>query len=942
MLTRLSFTINGVERFVLCDPEKDNLAIVLRRLGLTGTKIGCGTGICGACSLLLNGEVVRSCTKKMKNVPEFSEIITIEGIGTPQHLHPLQQAWITYGGAQCGFCSPGFIVSAYGLLLKNAAPTRNEVREWFRQHRNICRCTGYKPLVDSVMAAAKVMRGEATMADITFDYAGTTEFYGSRMPRPTALGKVTGLTDYGDDIKLKMPEGTAYLAVVISEVHHAKIIDIDISEAEKMPGVFKVLTAKDVKGTNNMAAPAHTPRQKGHGITDFPVLADKKICKRGDVLACVAADTEEHAREAAKKVKQNLEILPAYMTFPEAVMPNAIQLHESLPNFYMEQPVFKGRDTAEVFEEAPIVAEGSFHSQHEPHLPIEPDVVQAYWGADGKMTIQCKSQSLTENIDVISSACGIPKENIRMMLNPVGGSFGYTTTPNVFALVTTAVQNLNMPCTLTLSYEEFNHISGKRSATFTNGRIACDKDGKILGAEYDIALDHGAYAVVASLIFNNLVSVGFHGYNIPNFKALARGGATNHAFNTAYRGFGAPQIYTATEALIDMAAEKVGMDPWEFRYKNAARPGDLTINSRPYFDYVYPDLLEKAKPFYDQYKTEAEAAKKQGKHIGVGMSMGGFIITIGMFDSAEVALEMNPDGTFTHFNTWEDMGQGGDIGALTHALKALAPLKLRPNQIKLIMNDTDRCPDTGLAAASRSHYMAGKATIDAADKLLDAMRKPDGTYRTYDEMTKAGIPTKYVGHYDQFNIGLPPGLDPNTGEGEKNPTYMYAVNVAQVEVDVATGKTQVLKYTCVADVGVIGNKLSVEGQAYGGLSHSIGFALSEDYDAQKKHGNIAGCGIPTIDMVPDDFNVIFVENPRATGPHGSCGCSECFQSSGHMAVINAINNACGARVYALPATPDKVKAAYDAKQRGEDLTPPKYFLGTDFEDEMDYIKANPF
>jgi aldehyde oxidoreductase len=940
-LTRLTLVINGVERPVLCDPEKDNLAVAIRRMGLTGTKIGCGTGVCGACSVILNGKVVRSCTKKMKTVSEFSEITTIEGIGTPQHLHPLQQAWITHGGAQCGFCSPGFIVSAYQLLAENPSPTREGVREWFRKNRNICRCTGYKPLVDAVMAAAKVMRGEATMKDITYDFAGEKEIYGSKHPRPSALVKVTGLADYGDDIKLKMPEGTAYLAVVISEVSHAKIINIDTKEAEAMPGVYKVMTAKDVKGTNNMASPAHTPRQKGKGITEFPVIAGKKICRRGDVVALVAADTEERARAAAKKVKQELEILPAYKTFVEAVMPNAIQLHESLPNFYMEQPVFKGRDTAEMFEEAAFIAEGSFHSQHEPHLPMEPDVLQAYWGVDGMLTIQCKCQSLTESREAVAMACGIPKDNIRMILNPVGGSFGYSTSSNTYALITTAVQNLDMPCSLTLSYEEFNHMTGKRSATYTNGRIACDKDGKITAAEYDIALDHGAYAVVAGLIFNNLVSVGFHGYNIPNFKALARGGSSNHAFNTAYRGFGSPQVYTCTEALIDMIAEKAGIDPWEFRYKNAARPGDLTINSRPYHDYVYPAMLEKAKPIYDRYKAEAEAAKARGKHVGVGMSMGGFIITIGMFDSAEVALELNADGTITHFNTWEDMGQGGDIGTLTHTVKALAPLGITADKVKLIMNDSKTCPDTNLAAASRSHYMAGNATIDAANKLMDAMRKKDGAYRTHAEMVAENIPTKYVGHYDQFNIGLPPGLNPNTGEGEKNPTYMYGLNIAQVEVDVKTGKSKVLKFTCVTDVGVVGNMLSVEGQGYGGISHSIGFALSEDYDAQDKHGNIVGCGVPSIDVIPDDLNLIFMETPRPNGPHGSCGCSEVFQSSNHMAVINAINNACGVRIYALPATPDKVKAGWEAKQRGEDLTPPKYFLGTDFEEELELIKANP-
>jgi aldehyde oxidoreductase len=167
-LRKIWLHINGVERAVICNPEKDTLADVLRRMGLTGVKVGCKTGQCGSCSVLLNGEVVRSCIKKIKDVPDFTKIETIEGIGTPNHLHPLQQAWITYGGVQCGFCSPGFIVSAKGLLEKNPNPTREEVRHWFTVHRNACRCTGWKPLVDAVMEAAKVMRGEATMEDITF------------------------------------------------------------------------------------------------------------------------------------------------------------------------------------------------------------------------------------------------------------------------------------------------------------------------------------------------------------------------------------------------------------------------------------------------------------------------------------------------------------------------------------------------------------------------------------------------------------------------------------------------------------------------------------------------------------------------------------------------------------------------------------------------------
>jgi aldehyde oxidoreductase len=941
-LLRVALNINGVERFVVCNPD-EALSTVLRRHGFTGVKVGCRTGVCGACSVLLNAKVVRSCTLKMSKVDEHSDILTIEGIGSANYMHPLQQAWVTYGAAQCGFCSPGFIISAYGLLQENAKPTREEVREWFRAHRNVCRCTGYKPLVDAVMAAAEVMRGEKPIDAIIYKHPDGADYYGSKLPRPTAVAKVTGAADYGDDIKLKMPNGTAHLAVVISEVDHANIIKIDTSEAEKAEGVFKVLTAKDVKGSNNLSSVSIVQRQKGTGMTEFPVIAGKKIVRRGDCVAIVCADTEENARAAAKLVKQELELLPAYKTLPESAMPNAIQLHETTPNVYLHQVVYKGEVDDSSFERAGFTAEGSFHSQREPHLPIEPDVLQGYIGSDGMITLQCKSQAITETREAVSHSCGIPMDNLRMIQNTVGGAFGYPVGTNTFAIMATAVQNMDgMPCTLTLSYEEFNHMTGKRSATFTNGRIACDEEGKITAAEYDVGLDHGAYVGSAGLIFANLVSVGFHGYNIPALRALARGGSSNNAFNCPYRGFGAPQIYTTTEALIDMLAEQAGIDAWEFRYKNAARPGDTTINSRPYMEYVYPTLLDMIKPTYDAYKAEAEAGKKAGRLLGVGISMGGFLATIGRPDQAEVALELNPDGSVTNFNTWEYVGQGGDIGALTHTLKALEVLKLKPEQVHLTMNDSKTCPDTGLAAASRSHYMAGNAILEAARLLLDAMRKPDGSFRTYAEMVAENIPTKYIGHVDHFgHTDIEFGLDPNTGEGEKNRAFMYAVNTALVEVNPDSGKATVLRYTTASDVGKIGNRLAVEGQAYGGLSHSIGFALSEDYNAEKKHGSMAGCGIPTIDAVPDDFNVMFLETPRDLGPHGSSGCSECFQSSGHMAVINGINNASGVRVYALPATPDKIKAGLEKKSRGEDLTPPKYYLGSDFEDMLDEIKANP-
>jgi aldehyde oxidoreductase len=265
----------------------------------------------------------------MKSVKDFSSITTIEGIGTTNHLHPLQLAWIVHGGVQCGFCSPGFIVSAKALLDENANPTREEVRAWFQKNRNACRCTGYKPLVDAVMSAAKVLRGEMSMEELSFQIPQDGKIYNSHYPRPNALAKVCGTCDYGDDISIKNPE-MLQLAMVHADVSHAKIRAIYTSEAEKAPGVIKVITHKDVKGTNRIINPIGHPRAKGDG-SERPLLMDKKIFRYGDACALVVADTVKHARAAAKLVKIDYEPLPEYLNALDAMADDAIQIHPDIP-----------------------------------------------------------------------------------------------------------------------------------------------------------------------------------------------------------------------------------------------------------------------------------------------------------------------------------------------------------------------------------------------------------------------------------------------------------------------------------------------------------------------------------------------------------------------------------------------------------------------------------
>jgi aldehyde oxidoreductase len=471
--------INGNLVTVFCQPEASLASVLREQLHLTGTKIGCGEGLCGACSIIMDGKLIRSCVMKMRRVPDQAKIETIEGIGTPDHLHPLQMAWMTHGGAQCGYCTPGFIVSAKALLDENQAPSRQDVRDWFQKNRNACRCTGYKQLVDAVMEAAQVVRGEKPIEDLEFKMPEDGRIWNTKYPRPTALAKVTGTCDYGADLGIKLPPDTLHLALAQAKVSHARIISIDTSEAEQMPGVYRVLTHKDVKGKNRIFGFVLFPWSKADGY-DRPILCDDKIFQYGDAYAVVCADSEENARAAADKVKLEYEALPAYMNALEAAADDAMEIHPGTPNVYFEMPLIKGEDTAPIMESAEYVAEDDFYVQRQPHMPIEPDVGFAYIDEEGRVTIHTKSISLFAHHIMIRDGLGLPADKLRIVQNPMGGSFGYKLSPTNEALLAVATMATGRPCILRYNYEQQMTYTGKRSPAYFNLKMAANKEGKIV------------------------------------------------------------------------------------------------------------------------------------------------------------------------------------------------------------------------------------------------------------------------------------------------------------------------------------------------------------------------------------------------------------------------------------------------------------------------------
>jgi len=801
------------------------------------------------------------------------------------------------------------------LLDNNPSPTREEVRDWFNKQRNLCRCTGYKPLIDATMAAAAVMRGEMTKEDLVFKQTGDS-IVGTNYIRPSAAQKVTGTWDFGADDALKMPSGTLRLALTQAKVSHANILNIDTAEAESMPGVVRVITAKDIKaagGTNKINGLVMLPKHNKTDGFERPVLCDEKIFQFGDAIAIVAADTEEHARAAAEAVKVEIEELPAYMNAMDAIAPDAAEIHPGIPNAFFETNCIKGPDFDwDSIPDSQQVEIESYCSR-QPHLHLEPDCGYGYIDEDGMITVHSKSIGIHLHMPMIADGIGVPMENLRIVQNHAGGTFGYKFSPTNEALIGAAVKILERP--VSLVFNQFQNITytGKRSPAFMNIKLAADENGKLLALWGNNYVDHGPYSEFGDLLTMRLSQFTGAGYGINSIRNKSTTVFTNHAWGSAFRAYGSPQSYMGSEIAIDVLAAKMGIDPFDIREMNCYKESEGSTIPTGYPPEVYceEELFKTARPLYEAAKkrvAEKNAASDGKIKYGIGVSLGVYGCGLDGVDTSNAFAELNPDGTVTMYAAWEDHGQGADMGVLVSSHETLRQAGIRPEQIKLVMNDTKTCPNAGPAGGSRSQVMSGNACRLAAENLVAAMKKEDGTFRTYDEMVAEGLATKYEGNWVTTFCADHP-IDQDTAQGDPFATYMYTIFLPEVAVNTETGKVKVEKFTCVADVGTIMNRLLVEGNFYGGLVQGIGLALTEDFEDLNHDTSLKNCGIPYPNDAPDDIELHFNETYRPSGPYGAAGCGEAPLDAPHPAILNAIYNATGARITRVPARPEKVLAA---------------------------------
>lgn len=880
-MEKVSITVNGKKRQFVVDNKTVLLDLLRDTLRLTGTKQSCDRkGQCGACTVIANGKAVRSCLTKAKDLDD-AQITTIEGLGTVDEPHPLQEAFVHTGAIQCGFCTPGMIMASKALLDENPDPTTDDIKKALR--RNLCRCTGYSRIADAVKLAARFSRRETSPKELRKDPDGPK--LGVSHPRPSAMLKACGQAEFTADIAI---QGAAEAAVVHSPHVHALIKGIDTSDAQSLPGVIGVMTAKDIQGTNRIA----------YAIPDRPVLCDTRVRYLGDPVAAVLAETREQALAAARAVKVEYEELPVYNNPPESLAEGSIRIHEEQPNLVYTQPLIRG-DAQKALSESENTIEALFSTQLNYQAPLEPEASVAYFEEDesGKprLVVIGRSINIHKHRDTIQEAIGC--DNLRYIEAYSGGQFGIKAEITSEAIAAALAFHFKRPVRFVPSLTESMWLTPKRHPFQMKVRLGADSDARITGMEMDMVVDNGAYTSIGQLVIKRALYMLCGSYHIPHLKVQARLVYTNNAWGGAARGAGPPQANFALESAIDMLARKVGMDPLEFRTLNSLKPGEPLSTGKKVEEWFFEELASEVRPVYERALEEAGEHNRNNSRVrrGVGVGAGAFGIGIPN-DTATVTVELDKDDVLVIRAAVADPGEGND-SMLTQIASHILALPM--DKIRLVTRDSAETLPTGPSAASRMTYMAGGALVDALGKLKDAME--EAGEKTHAGLKAKGKATLYEGNKKTVDTG---SLDPETGLGPNFESWTHAIQIAEVEVDLDTGRVDIVKSTTAVDAGPVIHPQNLKGQVEGGMNMGSGFALREEF-VQGKTRDWVTFKYPTFGN-SFDMEVLMRESPRKRGTLGAIGIGEMTMMPTAPAIINAIQHAAGVRVYSLPATPEKV------------------------------------
>jgi 4-hydroxybenzoyl-CoA reductase subunit alpha len=936
--------VNGEEHSVAVQDSETLLDVLRDKLRLTGTKKGCDLGVCGACTILINGAPKNSCLLLAASC-EGAEITTIEGVASGGELHPLQRAFINHGAIQCGFCTPGTVMSAVALVDRNPDPTDEEIKEALSG--NLCRCTGYIRILEAVKNWKKYKKiKESPFPSYDLDKFETV---GRSSPRVDAAAKVSGQAKYTADHYF---ENMLYGKILHSPIPHGLIKKIDTRKAETLPGVKLVLTEKDVPDIMYGVSPARY---------DEYVLAKERVRYVGDEVAAVIAVDEKTAEKALNLINVEYEELPSVFGPMEAIKKGAPQLHDRFKNNINTVVDHHFGSIDKGFEEADYVREEEFVGNHVYQSPIEPHASIAYWENDGATLVLYSSTQVPHYVHyMVARVLNISLGRIRIIRPPVGGGFGSKAATTPLDLISViASKKTGRPVKMVYSRKEMFMFGRGRHKQHMKFKIGVKKDGKITAVQSRIYLDGGAYSsfgVVTAYYAGSMIPTLYH---IPNYKYEGFRIMTNKPACGAMRGHGTPQPRFAFESLMSMIADDLGIDPVEIRLRNAMDPDTRTCNDLDVRSCEFKATIKEVrkKSGWNQKYGKLPPGK------GIGIGCGGFVSGAGyaiyrgqvqrhsekkpetflkksVFPHANAIVKISEDGTAVILLIQAaEIGQGSST-VLSQICAETLGVSL--HRIRIRTEDSDISPlDLG-AYSSRTTLMGGNAVAvaskDVLKKLFDIVSRiwscSSNELEAKDNRIFHKNDASRVIEWEEaarkyFNdqgplVGTgwykpPEGLggDYKGAAVGTSPAFSYSSSVCECSVDLETGKVKLEKFTDYHDCGTPINPQAVHGQVEGAVVMGAGETLMEDVRYDKK-GNILNPNLHdyllmTVKDAPEIFSGI-VDSYEPEGPYGAKEVGEGATLPILAAIAHAIANATGVWIKELPITPEKILKALKQKK----------------------------
>jgi aldehyde oxidoreductase len=910
-MTPIKFILNGRTVSLDIDPMRPLLRVLRDDLGLTGTKQGCDMeGECGACTVILDGVAVRSCLLPMGKVAGRC-VTTIEGIGSADHPHPLQIAFLEAGAVQCGYCTPGMLLAAKALLDQNAHPTHDEIASAL--DGNLCRCTGYVKIIDAVEHAAALMAQPAVATETAVDPAPI----GGSAARQGGWARVSGTALYAEDITLP---GLRYIHVARSPHFHARLLSLDMAPALAVPGVVRVLTAAAVPGENSLG---------GYSVDEHLLAAvGGTVRMMGDPVALVIGDSPEAAAAGAAALVVAYEVLPHTTGIEDALAPDALPIHAG-GNLLAEDSITHG-DMDQALAASAVTVDVTYQTSFQAHMTLEREAALGYVDEEGRITVVAGNHEPHWDRAYLATILGLPIEGVRVITPPTGGSFGGRQDIWPLAATALAVYHLRGPVRLAYSRREVMLAAPKRHPYTGHCTVSATADGALTALHYDAAVNTGAYDSAGRYIPNYAVTSSIGAYRWRAVQSHAATIYSNGPKAGQFRGFGTPQPVFAVECALDELAQRLDIDPLALRLHNALVEDEPTALGYPLAETLgYREVLEAVRPDYVEALAAAVAfnARPDRGPWRYGVGLAGMWYRFGKYGRplSQAMAELGTDGHITVYTSSSDYGQGIET---VFSQLAAAALGLPRDAFTLVNADTAVTLDGDVTGASRATYWVGGAAADAARRLRAAVLataaemldcSPDTLRLTPDavsgdgencrvslaavaaELDRAGQPRRVTGQMDLS------ARFPDHPAGSYLPMFLTGCHVAEVMVNTATGETRVCRMTASHDVGHAINPRDVAGQIEGGLLMGIGTVLMEELLPGLSNG-FRDYYIPTARTAPE-IRVRLVEVPSRYGPLGAKGLGEAVMLPAAPAITNAISRAIGARIRCLPATAERVLEA---------------------------------